>query len=126
MFGLDSTLLAIIALSGLSAGALAYAFLFRTIADERKADRRLETVKRADTDRSVVKATRDRQAEIAKRRKNVQDSLKDLEDRQKAKDVNVKKAATLKHPDRPGWLQLFLTANALPLSAAPFRGCSSL
>ncbi len=91
MFGLDSTLLAIIALSGLSAGALAYAFLFRTIADERKADRRLETVKRADTDRSVVKATRDRQAEIAKRRKNVQDSLKDLEDRQKAKDVNVKK-----------------------------------
>ncbi len=91
MFGLDSTLLAIIALSGLSAGALAYAFLFRTIADERKADRRLETVKRADTDRSVVKATRDRQAEVAKRRKNVQDSLKELEDRQKTKDINVKK-----------------------------------
>ncbi len=91
MFGMDSTILAIVALSGLSAGALAYAFLFRTIANERKADKRLETVKRADTDRSAVKATRDRQAEIAKRRKNVQDTLKDLDDRQRAKDVNVKK-----------------------------------
>ena len=41
MFGMDSTILAIVALSGLSAGALAYAFLFRTIANERKADKRL-------------------------------------------------------------------------------------
>jgi tight adherence protein B len=91
MFGLDSTFLAIIALSGLSAGALAYTFLFRTIANERNADKRLDTIKRADTDRSAVKASRDRQAEVAKRRKNVLDSLKDLDERQKAKDVNVKK-----------------------------------
>ena len=92
MFGMDSTVLAVVALSGLSAGALAYAFLFRQITDERKAERRLETVKRAETDRSVVKASRDRQAEVAKRRKNVQDSLKELDDKQKAKDVNVSKA----------------------------------
>lgn len=91
MFGMDSTVLAIVALSGLSAGALAYALLFRRITDERKAERRLETVKRAETDRSIVKATRDRQAEVAKRRKNVQDSLKELDAKQKVKDVNVKK-----------------------------------
>lgn len=91
MFGLDSTVLAVVALSGLSAGALAYALLFRQVTNERKAERRLETVKRAETDRSLVKAGRDRQAEVAKRRKNVQDSLKELDEKQKAKDVNVKK-----------------------------------
>jgi len=91
MFGMDSTILAIVALSGLSAGALAYAFLFRRIADEQKADRRLETIKRAETDRSVIKATRDRQAEATKRRKNVQDSLKDLDEKQKHREANVKK-----------------------------------
>lgn len=91
MFGLDTTLLAFILLAGFSAGAVAYAFLFNTIANEKKAGRRLETVKKAETDRAVVKASRDRLAEAAKRRKSVQDSLKDLEAKQKAKDVNVKK-----------------------------------
>ena len=91
MFGIDSTILAFIALAGFSAGAVAYAFLFNTIATEKNAGKRLETVKRADTDRSVVKASRDRIAEAAKRRKSVQDSLKDLDAKQKAKDQNVKK-----------------------------------
>jgi len=92
MFGLDPTILAFIVLAGFSAGAVAYVFLFNRIADERKADRRLETVKKAETDRSLVKASRDRQAEVAKRRKSVQDSLKDLDERQKVRDVNVRKA----------------------------------
>lgn len=91
MFGMDSTVLAMVALTGLSAGALAYALLFQKVTDERKAEKRLETIKKAETDRSVIKASRDRQAEVARRRKNVQDSLKELEDKQKAKDVNVKK-----------------------------------
>ena len=91
MFGLDTTILAFILLAGFSAGAIAYAFLFNTIANEKKAGRRLETVKKAETDRAVVKASRDRLAEAAKRRKSVQDSLKELEAKQKAKDVNVKK-----------------------------------
>jgi tight adherence protein B len=91
MFGIDSTILAFIVLAGFSAGAVAYAFLFNTIETEKNAGKRLETVKRADTDRSVVKASRDRMAEAAKRRKNVQDSLKDLDAKQKAKDLNIKK-----------------------------------
>ena len=53
--------------------------------------KRLETVKRADTDRSVVKASRDRVAEAAKRRKSVQDSLKELDEKNKVKNVNLKK-----------------------------------
>jgi tight adherence protein B len=91
MFGIDTTILAFVLLAGLSAGAVAYALMFRTIENERKADRRLNEIKAAETDRSVVTATRDRLAEAAKRRKSVQDSLKDLDEKQKAKDRNVKK-----------------------------------
>lgn len=91
MFGMDTTVLAFIVLAGLSAGAVAYALLFNRIADEQKLGRRLETVKRAETDHSVVKAARDRAMDAAKRRKSVQDSLKDLEQKQKLRDDNVRR-----------------------------------
>jgi tight adherence protein B len=91
MFGLDTTVLAFVVLATMSVGALAYAFLFTSIENERNAGKRLETVKRADTDRATVKASRDRVAEAARRRKSVQDSLKDLESRQKTRDANLKK-----------------------------------
>jgi tight adherence protein B len=95
MFGIDNTLLAFIALAGFSAGAVAYAFLFNRMANEKKAEKRLETVKKAETDRGVVKASRDRLAEAAKRRQSVQASLKELDEKQQAKDSRSKKA-TLK------------------------------
>ena len=91
MFGIDSTVLAFVVLAGLSAGAVAYAFLFNRIGNEKNVGKRLETIKTAETDRSIVKASRDRVAEAAKRRKSVQDSLKELDQKQKTKDVNVKK-----------------------------------
>ncbi|UDL92284.1 type II secretion system F family protein [Mesorhizobium sp. PAMC28654] len=91
MFGIDGTVLAFVVLAGFSAGAVAYAFLFNQITNEKQAGKRLETIKTAETDRSVVKASRDRVAEAAKRRKSVQDSLKDLEEKQKSKDLVVKK-----------------------------------
>lgn len=91
MFGIDATVLAFIALAGFSAGGVAYAFLFNTIADEKNVGKRLETVKKAETDRTVVMATRDRVAEAVKRRKSVQDSLNDLDAKQKSKDRNIKK-----------------------------------
>jgi tight adherence protein B len=91
MFGIDTTILAVIALAGLSAGAVAYALMFNRIQNENNAGKRLDTIKKAETDRSVVSATRDRHAEAAKRRKSVQDSLNDLDKKQKAKDLNIKK-----------------------------------
>ncbi len=91
MFGIDTTVLAFVALAGCSAGAVAYALLFTRITNEKQTGKRLQSIKFAETDRNVVKASRDRVAEAAKRRKSVQDSLKDLEAKQKAKDVNVKK-----------------------------------
>ena len=91
MFGIDTTVLAFIALAGFSAGAVAYAFLFNTISKEKTTERRLDTVKKAETDRTVVTASRDRAAEAAKRRKSVQDSLKELDAKQVATDKNIKK-----------------------------------
>ncbi|CAH2402471.1 type II secretion system F family protein [Mesorhizobium escarrei] len=91
MFGIDGTVLAFIVLAGLSAGAVAYAFLFNRISTEKQVGRRLETIKTAETDGAVVKASRDRVAEAAKRRKSVQDSLKDLEQKHKTSQSIVKK-----------------------------------
>jgi len=80
------SLIAFIVLAACSAGALAYALMFNTIASEKKVERRLETVKRAQADGNVVRAARDRAAEIAKRRKSIQETLKDIETRQKDRD----------------------------------------
>jgi tight adherence protein B len=91
MFGIDATVLAFVVLAGFSAGAVAYAFLFTRIDNEKQAGKRLQTIKTAETDRSVVKATRDRAAEAVKRRKSLQDSLKHLDEKQKTNDQNVRK-----------------------------------
>jgi tight adherence protein B len=91
MFGIDGTTLLFVGLAGASAGAVAYAFLFNRIDSEKNTGRRLGAIKAAETDRAVVKASRDRIAEVAKRRKTVQDSLKELEEKQKASDRRLKK-----------------------------------
>jgi tight adherence protein B len=91
MFGIDPTVIAFVALAGGSAGAVAYAFLFNRIADEKSTGRRLETIKKAETDRSVVKASRDKATEVAKRKKSVQDSLKEIDAKQALTDKNLKK-----------------------------------
>ncbi|QPC86555.1 pilus assembly protein [Mesorhizobium sp. NBSH29] len=91
MFGIDASTLAFILLAGGSAGAVAYAFLFQSMAHEKQAGKRLATVRRSDTERANVKASRDKVAEVAKRRKGVEDTLKELDNKQKAKDRNIKK-----------------------------------
>jgi tight adherence protein B len=91
MFGIDSSVLLFVVLAGCSAGAIAYALLFTRISNEQKAEKRLQSVKSADTDRVLAKASRDRLAEAAKRRRSIQESLKDLDEKQKLKDRNVKK-----------------------------------
>jgi tight adherence protein B len=85
------SLLIFVVLAVVSAIAVAYVFLYDRMSNEKNAAKRLETVKRAETDRAVVKASRDRVAEAARRRKSVQDSLKDLDEREKARERNIKK-----------------------------------
>lgn len=85
MFGLDPTVLAIILLAAVSAGAVSYGVLFGRIETEKKTTSRINRVKSAETDLGRVKAARDRVQEMSKRRKSVQDSLKDLEKKQQEK-----------------------------------------
>jgi tight adherence protein B len=94
MFGLDITIVAIFALAALSTAGLAYGLLFSRIETEKKTESRVRRVQAAETDQSRAKASRDRLQELSKRRKSVQDSLKDLEKKQQEQTKRV--AATLK------------------------------
>jgi tight adherence protein B len=94
MFGLDPTVIAIIALAAVAAGAVSYGVLFSRIETEKKTQSRVSKVASAETDRVKIKASRDRMAEMTKRRKSVQDSLKELEKKQA--EASKKKVVTLK------------------------------
>ncbi|QWW68000.1 type II secretion system F family protein [Rhizobium sp. WYJ-E13] len=93
MFGIDPTVLAIIVLAAVAAAAVSYAVLFSRIESDKKSASRINRVKSAEVDRTKVKAARDRVQELSKRRKSVQDNLKDLEKRQHEK---TKKTLSLK------------------------------
>jgi len=91
MFGIDPVVIAFIVLASLSAGGIAYAFLVNNIENEKAKERRFGQIRQAETDRSVLKASRDRMAETAKRRKTVQDSLKELEAKQASREGKTTK-----------------------------------
>jgi len=93
MFGIDPTVLAIVVLAAVAAAAVSYAVLFSRIESDKKSASRINRVKSAEVDRTKVKAARDRVQELSKRRKSVQDNLKDLEKRQHEKN---KKTLSLK------------------------------
>ena len=86
MFGIDPIVLAIVVLAAVARPARAlWRALFRGSRPRRRPASRVNRVKSAETDRVKVKAARDRVQEMSKRRKSVQDSLKDLEKRQQEK-----------------------------------------
>ena len=64
--------------------------LFSRIETTRRRESRVRKVKSAETDRVKIKAARDRVNEMSKRRKSVQDSLKDLEKKQQEKSAKAK------------------------------------
>lgn len=89
MLGLDITIVAIVALAALSTAGLAYGLLFSRIETQKKAESRVRRVKAAETDQSKARAARDRMQEMSKRRKSVQDSLKELEKKQQERTKRV-------------------------------------
>ncbi|WP_313197432.1 type II secretion system F family protein [Rhizobium sp.] len=89
MFGLDLTMLLIVLLAAISAALVAYALLFSRLETEKKAGARLTRVKAAESDLGKAKAARDRVQELSKRRKSLQDSLKDLEKKQQEKNKYI-------------------------------------
>ncbi len=96
MFGLPLTVLAVVALVALAAGGVAYALLFTRIEKEKKADQRFERVRRQETDQSVVRARRDRVSDAARRRKNIQETISQLDEKNKEKGVGAKRKPPMK------------------------------
>jgi tight adherence protein B len=91
MFGLDTNTLAFIALAGFSGAALVYAFLFQKIEEENRTDKRLKTIQSSEADRSVARSAKDKTTDANRRRKAVQDNIKDLEDRQKNREKMIQR-----------------------------------
>lgn len=89
MFGIDITVLTLAVLVAISAAALAYVLLFSRIESEKKAEGRVRKISAAETDRVKMKAARDRVSELSKRRKSVQDSLKELEKKQQERSAKA-------------------------------------
>lgn len=90
MFGFDATQLAFGLLIGASIGGFAYALLFDYFQRADTTARRMDQVKQAESDRSLIKATRDKAREADKRRKSVQDTIKELDEKHKARDASKK------------------------------------
>jgi tight adherence protein B len=107
-------MLLIVLLAAISAASVAYAFLFARIETDRKAGARLTRVKAAETDIGKAKAARDRVQELSKRRKSLQDTLKDLEKKQQEKNKYI--------GDRS--LKSRLTQTGLPLTIGRFTALS--
>jgi tight adherence protein B len=81
MFGLDTTILAFIGLATLAAGGVVYAFMFDRVSNEVQQERRIKSVQ-SRKEENRAKAV-NRIADATKRKKSVQDSLKELEAKQK-------------------------------------------
>ncbi|MFZ1815559.1 MAG: type II secretion system F family protein [Rhizobiaceae bacterium] len=83
MFGIDTNIIIFVVLAALAAGGIIFGLLYERVASEVNQEKRLATIKnRQEVNRS--KAAQ-RINETAKRKKSVQDSLKELEDKQKEK-----------------------------------------
>jgi len=85
MFGIDITVMLVVALVAVAAGGIAYTVMFPSIETQNNTQKRFDRVRAQETDISALKQRRDRDNEIAKRRRSVQDSLNDLEEKQKRK-----------------------------------------
>jgi tight adherence protein B len=82
VFGTFTTVLAIAGLAMLSAGSLAYALLYGRIQTEDRAGNRLDRVQSRSP---AIDASRARIVDPTRRRKSIQETLKEIEQKQKAK-----------------------------------------
>jgi tight adherence protein B len=83
MFGLDSKTLLLIILVAVAVAALVYFLLFDSIDAERQTETRMSRLASGSNNVAQKKAANDRLHEMSKRKRSVQDSLKEIEDKQK-------------------------------------------
>ena len=83
MFGFDMTIIMFVMLAALAVGGIIYGVMFDRVSAEVKAEKRVKSIRtRSETNRS---AAAQRITDAAKRKKTVQDSLKEIEQRQNEK-----------------------------------------
>jgi tight adherence protein B len=104
---LGSSLTVLLAISGLamlSAGSIAYVFLYRRIETENKVDRRIDQIQTRIPIGAVTAITR---TDAAKRRKSVQDTLNEIDQKQRAKAKSNKSPSILVRTQQAGlhWSQ---------------------
>lgn len=83
VLGIQIEILAIVGLVAVAVGAVLYALLYSRFENEKKAETRLNRVRAAETDQNAVRAARAKVTEASKRRRTVENSLKDLEAKQR-------------------------------------------
>jgi tight adherence protein B len=91
MFGLDTNVIAMVALAFFSVAGLAYAFLYQKIEEESRTNKRMKAVQTTDNERSSARTAKDKVTDANKRRKQVQDNLKDFESRQKNREQLIRR-----------------------------------
>lgn len=80
MFGLDIKIVILVVLVAVAVGAAIYALFFDSIDVQRQSDTRISRMSSGTSNYAQKKAASDRVAEMSKRKKSVQESLKELED----------------------------------------------
>lgn len=96
MFGLPMTVIGVIALAAVAAGAICYVLLFDRIAAERKASRRLSTIKTLETDQKLKRSRHDKQNDQTRRRRSIQEQLEQAEKANRERGYSNKKKPPLK------------------------------
>lgn len=91
IFGLTPMALAFMALAGLGIGGVLYALMLPSLQAEKNRNRRMSKVKSTKTDTVSKRAEVDRAQEGQKRRKQITESLNDLDERNKAREKNATK-----------------------------------
>lgn len=90
MAGIDLNILALVLLVAVSVGACAYFLLYSRFQNEKKAEIRFDRVRAAETDQNAVRAARAKVNEASKRRRTLENSLKELEEKQRETSRQMK------------------------------------
>ena len=88
MFGFDTSSLAVAALATIAACGLVYTLLFDQFANEKKRDKRVGRIKSRDAETANRAKAQARINDAVKRKQSIQNSLKELEERNKQRDPN--------------------------------------
>ncbi len=116
MTGSAGAILLFVLLAATAVAALFYALFYERVGGKDAALRRLETVQAAAGERVTTRSERERNADIVRRRRQLQDNIKDLEARQKQRDKNQKNPP----------LRILLTQAGLNISLQRFNLFSGL